>query len=249
MSTDTRETSKMKPRERAAETTPPAARAAPRKPVPGPRRTRRRLHPLALGGIVVVLAVLALGGIYYATSVAPSSSGSRGGSQYPYTVGSPGPGAKAAPIMLSATDGAAFDLGALQGQTVLLYFQEGVTCQPCWDQLKDIQARRAELQALGIDRVVSITTDPLDALKQKVADERLTLPVLSDPSLEVSRAYRANQYGMMGTSRDGHSFVLVGKDGAIAWRADYGGAPKYTMYVPMPVLLDDLRQGLRGSAR
>ena len=34
---------------------------------------------------------------------------------------------------------------------------------------------------------------------------------------------------MMGNSRNGHSFVLVGPDGQISWRADYGGAPDYTV--------------------
>jgi len=80
-----------------------------------------------------------------------------------------------------------------------------------------------------------------------VADERLTIPVLSDPGGVVSTVYHANQYGMMGASRDGHSFILVGKDGAIVWRADYGGAPKYTMYVPVPNLIADLRQGRRAG--
>ena len=45
----------------------------------------------------------------------------------------------------------------------------------------------------------------------------------------------------MGNSRNGHTFVLVGPDGVIQWRADYGGAPNYTMYVPGAQLLDDLR--------
>ena len=31
---------------------------------------------------------------------------------------------------------------------------------------------------------------------------------------------------MMGDMRDGHSFVLVGPDGVIRWRADYGGSPQ-----------------------
>ena len=251
MSTDTRESGTTTPGDHAAagSPAPPRSERRTRKPASLARRGKRRLNPLALGGIIVVLAILALGGIFYATNVTPSSLGPRGSSQYPFDVGSPGPGAKAPPIKLSSTDGTTFDLGALQGQTVLLYFQEGITCQPCWDQLKDIQTHRAEFQALGIDRIVSVTTDPLDALKQKVADEQLTLPVLSDPNLDVSRAYQANQYGMMGTSRDGHSFIMVDKTGMITWRADYGGAPKYTMYVPVPVLLDDIRQGLKGSAR
>ncbi|MDQ2706498.1 MAG: hypothetical protein M3Z25_02170 [Actinomycetota bacterium] len=51
---------------------------------------------------------------------------------------------------------------------------------------------------------------------------------------------------MMGTSRDGHSFILVGPDGRIQWRADYGGAPNYTMYVPLDQLAADLRAGPAG---
>jgi len=58
--------------------------------------------------------------------------------------------------------------------------------------------------------------------------------------MAVSQAYNANQYGMMGTMRDGHSFVLVGPDGHIRWRADYGGAPKYTMFLPTEKILADL---------
>jgi len=49
---------------------------------------------------------------------------------------------------------------------------------------------------------------------------------------------------MMGTSTYGHSFIVVGPDGGIRWRADYGGAPNYTMFVPVDALLDDLRAGL-----
>ena len=49
---------------------------------------------------------------------------------------------------------------------------------------------------------------------------------------------------MMGDSRDGHSFIVVGPDGRIAWRADYGGAPNYTMDLPASALLADLARGL-----
>jgi peroxiredoxin Q/BCP len=145
------------------------------------------------------------------------------------------------------TDGKTFDLAGMRGKTVLLYFQEGIDCQPCWDQMKDIQANWSAFQALHIDQMVSITSDPLSALQQKVRDEGLTIPVLSDPTLSVSQTYTANQYGMMGTSRDGHTFILVGPDGQIVWRADYGGAPNYTMDVPVERLLADLRAGIQGK--
>ncbi|MGH3449923.1 MAG: redoxin domain-containing protein, partial [Haloechinothrix sp.] len=122
-------------------------------------------------------------------------------------------------------------------------------CQPCWDQLKDIEKNWGEFQALGIDRIVSITTDPLDALKQKVAIERLSTPLLSDPGVGVSKTYEANKYGMMGNSMNGHSFIVVDKEGVVAWRRDYGAAPKYTMYVPVQNLLADLRVGRAGGTQ
>jgi peroxiredoxin Q/BCP len=78
-----------------------------------------------------------------------------------------------------------------------------------------------------------------------VTDEGLTIPVLSDPNLSVSKAYTANLYGMMGPGCDGHSFLVVGPDGRIEWRADYGGAPNYTMYLPVPNLLADIQVGLQ----
>ena len=130
---------------------------------------------------------------------------------------------------------------------MLLFFQEGLGCQPCWDQMKDMESKWSEFQALGIDKIVSITTNPLDALKQKVADEGLSIPVLSDPNFTVSQAYHADQYGMMNGSSDGHSFIVVGPDGRIRWRADYGGAPNYTMYVPISTLIADMKEGLHAK--
>ncbi len=203
------------------------------------------------GGVKVAgvagLAVVVLLAIFLVANRGGDGQGAAG--RYAFQVGDPGPGTKAPPIKLATTADATFDLATPAGQTTLLYFQEGLGCQPCWDQLTDIQANLASYRALGVTRVLSITTDPLGAIRQKVADMGITIPVASDPDLAVSRAYQANQHGMMGTSRDGHSFILVGPDGTIRWRADYGGAPDYTMYVPSPSLLADLRAGLAGQAR
>ena len=82
-------------------------------------------------------------------------------------------------------------------------------------------------------------------VQQKVALEGIKTPVLPDPGLVVSKSYSANQSGMMGAGADGHSFIVVGPDGTIKWRADYGGAPKYTMYVPVEKLAADMRQGMK----
>jgi len=199
---------------------------------------------MVVGGSIFIV----LGAISFLNNSGGSSSNIGQEGKYAFAVGKPDLGQVAPPIKLLSTDGRTFDLTSLRGKTVLLYFQEGITCQPCWDQIKDIEAKFSQFQSLGVDKVVSITTDPLDVIKQKVADEHITTPVLSDPSLSVSQAYNANSYGMMGKSRDGHSFVIVGPDGRIRWRADYGGAPNYTMYVPVMNLIPDIRAGLKGAS-
>ena len=190
--------------------------------------------------------MLLLGIIYFVNATNSPATSANQTNSYPFAVGAPGPGEQAPAIRLSSTDGQTFDLAALRGKTVLLFFQEGIACEPCWTQIKDIESQFSQFRALGIDAMVSITTDPLDALKQKVADEGLSTPILSDSSFSVSQAYNANQYGMMQGSSDGHSFLAVGPDGRIRWRADYGGSPNYTMYVPISTLLANMKEGLNG---
>lgn len=191
-----------------------------------------------------LLAVVAIGGLYllYTASNDGAGGGSGTASGYAHVAGEPGAGEMAPEFTLPAGTGGEVSLSDYRGRSVLLYFQEGLMCQPCWDQIRDLEQNQAALAAAGIDAIVSITTDPVDLVAQKMADEGLSTPVLSDPTLEVSRAYTTNQYGMMGTSRNGHSFILVGPDGQMTWRADYGGAPDYTMYLPTEKMLADLAQ-------
>ncbi len=197
---------------------------------------------------------LIIAGLYGLTAIGKGGGGNSasGGGKYQYAVGSPGPGAAAPALKLPSTAGGTFDLASYRGKAqVLLYFQEGLTCQPCWDQMQAIQKDIAKFHALGIGPIVSITTDPLDQIKQKVKDEGLTIPVLSDVGATYSSpsAWGTNQYQMqMMGDRNGHSFILVGKNGRIRWRADYGGAPNYTMFVPDDRLLADLRQGMNARS-
>ncbi|MQA03875.1 MAG: redoxin domain-containing protein [Streptosporangiales bacterium] len=222
-------------RERAA-----ALRAAQQR-----RRRRNRVRVTVAAVVAGVLVVIGgLYGIYRASNDTDADAGSRS-AKVSYEVGEPGPGERAPGFTLAASTGKRVSLADFRGKTVLLYFQEGLTCQPCWDQITDLEKRAKDVRAAGVDAVVSITTDPVDLITRKVTDMGLATPVLSDPDLAVSKAYSANEYGMMGTSRDGHSFVLVDPDGTIQWRADYGGAPKYTMYVKVNTLLADLRAGRR----
>jgi peroxiredoxin Q/BCP len=205
-----------------------------------PARTRRqRSVGWVMGAAAAGIALTVL----YAVFSTSSHGGSGGAGSY--DVGTPGIGRAAPAFTLTASTGKQVGLKDFRGKNVLLYFQEGLTCQPCWDQLTDLEKSAAQVKAAGIDAVVSVTTDPADLISRKTRDMGQSTPVLSDPGLAVSRSYHANGFGMMGTSRDGHSFLLVGPDGTIRWRADYGGAPDYTMYVPVTRLLADLKAGAR----
>ena len=214
------------------------------KPMPGKRpaahaKSRRSLF-VAAG--VVVLAVVALFAVYVASNGSKKTNPT--GGTYHFAVGDPGPGKPAPSMILPSTDGGNFDLASFKGKTVLLYFQEGVGCQPCWDQMRDIQTHRAEFSAAGIDEFVTITSNSLDLVSRKLTQDGIPGPVLADTDLAVSKTYDANSYGMMGNSTDGHTFIVVGPDGTIKWRADYGGSPDFTMFVPVPSLLADLKAGL-----
>lgn len=228
--------------------TSPASKQAPKGAAPPPRtlpadvRRRRRRRLLVRAGVVGAFAIAAL---FLVARGASDRSSAEGGP--PFDVGSPGPGSAAPNFTLPSTAGSEFELAAQRGKTVLLYFQEGLMCQPCWEQISDIEAEWEAFQSLGVDLLVPITSDAVGPLRQKVEDEELSTPILSDGDLSLAPSYEANQYGMMGTGMYGHSFVLVGPDGNIQWRADYGGPPKYTMYVRPTALLEDLREGLGES--
>jgi peroxiredoxin Q/BCP len=198
---------------------------------------RRKIGVRAAIAAGVVAVVAGLFAIFHHASAGTSTSA------YPYKVGSPGPGHAAPAFTLAASTGGQISLAAYRGKTVLLFFQEGLTCQPCWNQITDLQKHTAQLRAAGITNVVSVTGDPVGPITQKARDMDLTIPVLADPGLAVSQAYHANTYGMMGSSADGHTFILVGPDGVIRWRADYGGAPKYTMFLPTATILADMKAG------
>lgn len=193
---------------------------------------------------IVVIYVGLMIGLFVLLALRPdTTTGEVKSSAIDYMVGSPGPGAKAPDFSLPSTSGRTVNLADYSGKTVLLFFHEGIGCQACWDNIRDLENAKSKLQSVGIEKLVTITSGPIRLIAQKMADDKLTSVALGDTNLEVSNIYQTSKYGMPGHSNNGHSFILVGPDGLIEWRADYGGEPNYTMYVPVDKMLSDIKTG------
>ncbi|MDJ0325179.1 peroxiredoxin family protein [Cryobacterium sp. PH31-AA6] len=193
------------------------------------------------GLLIFGIVLVGLYSVFATANPATTAAASGGTSRSAYDVGTPGIGQVAPGFTLDDNAGGQVSLADYSGESVLLFFQEGLACEACWSQITSLEAEAARLKDAGIDAIVSITHDPAQQTARKTSDMGLTTPVLSDPDLAASKKYRTNEFGMMGTSTNGHSFILVGPDGTITWRADYGGAPEYTMFVPVDQLLLDLK--------
>jgi cytochrome oxidase Cu insertion factor (SCO1/SenC/PrrC family) len=142
----------------------------------------RAMRRIQLVGAVIALGALAvLAAIYAAGNQGASKRDAAG--HYRFAVGTPGRGQRAPGFTLASSSGGSFSLGAQRGKSVLLYFQEGLTCEPCWTQLKDLERNTSQLRSLGVQQLVSITTDPADQIHQKVQDEGIRSAVLADAAL------------------------------------------------------------------
>ncbi len=166
-----------------------------------------------------------------------------------YDVGQPGVGEPPPDFGLPDANGATFRLSEQRGDDVLLYFHEGLMCAPCWQQIQDIERDIEQFTSAGVDQVVAISIDPLAAQARHAQQRNLTLPILADEDRSVSQAYDALSYGMMDGATPGHTFILVGPEGVIRWRADYGGPPEYTMYVPNVDILAEVGRILGTASR
>lgn len=135
-------------------------------------------------------------------------------------------GMTAPAFSLPSTTGGTISLADYKGKkNVLLYFHEGITCDPCWQQIPAVEQHLKDLDALNV-AYLNITVDPLDAIKKRAEPYHITTPILADTTSQISKAYDVERFSMAmpapsGGTRPGHTFILVGIDGKIKWRKDY----------------------------
>lgn len=93
--------------------------------------------------------------------------------------------------------------------------------------------------------LISIALDTLPQQQRAVQEYGVSVPMLADTDKRVSQSYDVLKWAAA-TGEPGHTFVLVGQDGAIRWIRDYGAAENGgSMYVPPAELNQQIAQALR----
>lgn len=229
--------------------------------------------PIFKYAVVSIIILIPLALLIHHFSSKNSSIGSTGSSVQNSLDEMASAGSKAPDFSLPSTTGGKIALSDYYGKkNVLLYFQEGVMCDPCWKQIVDIEKEYGKFTSKDIE-LVSITVDPLNALVKNSKRFGITTPILADEDLKVSTAYDVLKEAMHPGSRPGHTFFLIDKKGNIVWKKAYFlasgstvmtmdmggrkmtmdmgmdmGTPDSVMYLPVDKLLSDMGNGKLESA-
>lgn len=209
------------------------------RPVKAPkRREEPKRFPWRWAGIAG--AVLALVGASFVVPSLfenePAAAGSEGHGMG--TGDGPDVGSRISFVERNVVDGSEISSRSLRGKGTLLFFSEGVMCQACFIQIRDIEKVGAELEKKGIG-LVSITPDSAEILRQAIEQYGISTPMISDEDRDMSLAFDALGRGMH-SDMPGHAFVLVDESGKVVWQRDYWLDPYRTMYVEPARLLADL---------
>lgn len=171
--------------------------------------------------IIWITVLAAIIGVFWLSSPSANNAAS---SEKP-VAGMPAPD-----FSLPSTDGSTVTLSSFKGkQNVLIYFSEGLTCDPCMQQIPELDKYSADFSKLNV-KVLSVTMDSVSSSKEAMGRYGIQSPILSYFSAQTEKDYDLTPYSMGMGRRAGHTFVLVNEEGKILWRKDYW--PGVGMSVP-----------------
>jgi len=190
----------------------------------GRRAARKRSWSIVQkAGVVLAIGVLAV------TLIVAYRAAGGGGASPEKLVASQAPD-----FTLSTLGGGQVKLSDFRGEkNVLLFFNEGYGCEPCWQQAALLQQNLEEFTRTETE-VLAIMVDPPDLLAREASRWRLTLPILLDQSTAVSQSY--NALGGMHANKPNHTFVLIDKEGMVRWSQDYA-----SMWVEKETLMQQVK--------
>lgn len=165
----------------------------------------------------------------------------------------PGTGMMAPDFSLPATDGSTVTLSGFRGkQNVLLYFSEGLTCDPCMQQMPELDKHMPAFAKLNV-KVLYITMDSVSDSREAMSRYGIKTPILSYLNAHTERDYNLTPYSMGMGRRAGHTFILVDKTGKILWRKEYWpgvgmDVPGGTMFVKGQEIVNQVTKALGEKA-
>jgi peroxiredoxin len=218
----------------------PEHRAGPRRPVQGPKR-REEPKPLPWKAAVITASVLVLiGASFVVPGLFAGDPQTTAGQSVHQTGSGDGPdiGSRISFDERDVIDGRAISSQSLRGKKTLLFFSEGIMCQACFEQIRDIESVGGKLESRGI-ALVSITPDSEKILRRAIDDYGISTPMVADEDGDMSAAFDTLGQGMH-PDTPGHAFVLLDETGKVVWQRDYWLEPYRTMYIEPARLLADL---------
>ena len=146
-------------------------------------------------------------------------------------------GTDAPDFNLPSTSGTTISLADYKGKDVLLFFNEGVMCSPCWQEVSRLERYKADFDNLNT-AIIPISVDDQQTWDPILKEEKITTPILIDADRKVTSLYKAlGTPSSMHDDKAGHTYVHINSDGKIHSSADFPD-----MNVPTNDLIQHIQQ-------
>lgn len=150
----------------------------------------------------------------------------------------PLPKGSTAPVFtLPSTSGNTISLADYKGKNILLFFNEGVMCSPCWQEISRLERFKDEFTQLNTV-IIPISVDDQKTWDPILKEEKITTPILIDTDRKVTAAYKAlGTPSSMHDDRAGHTYIHIEPSGTVHSSADFPN-----MNVPTNELIEHIKQ-------
>ncbi|MBI4009210.1 redoxin domain-containing protein [Candidatus Roizmanbacteria bacterium] len=146
-------------------------------------------------------------------------------------------GSVAPDFSLPSTVGKVISLADYKGKNVLLFFNEGVMCSPCWQEISRLERFKDEFESLNTV-IIPVSVDDRKTWDPILVEERITTPILIDTERKVTSMYKAlGTPSSMHDDRAGHTYIHINTEGKIHSSADFPN-----MNVPTNDLIQHIQQ-------
>lgn len=194
---------------------------------------------IIIGVILITITILVVGVVFLSKGTGSSE------------VARASTGSDAPNFTLPSTTGQEINLADYKGKkNVLIYFHEGLTCDPCMQQIPELEKSPDEFEKLEVEVLAVSGVDSVGDLKQGL--DRFGIrktPLLSYTNANTEIDYDLTRFSMGMGRRAGHTFILVDKNGKIVWRKDYWPSRGHmvaggTMFVSSSEILGEVKKAL-----